>query len=549
MEKTKIFIIDVSASMDSPFNQTGTHRRGKQSSTLFSEINHKFEASKTYLLNAISNLANQAPFSQILIISFAEKSSVIYRGGVSNINQIKQAINSLEANGSGTNLASAFQIAINFLSSANTPVIRSMDVITDGLINRGGDPKIPADILLTRFAIRFYFYLIDNTDEGYNMALKIVKDDDHGKIEIIDCSRKLLESSQRNEEKENNRGRPDPQPMPPNPGSIVQKINKETIFAAILKSFKSSPPIVKGILLYTDEDIDLVNYINRNIKELDALSGQWCEIYIIENIKHDFQFLNQHWVFILHSILYQKIPLLRWLTKKPFNKAECYEIGRAFNVYADQFPCLVLLPPLTKISGHNKLIIPIQEVSSQYFRKLFSLLEDIVKNSQEANKYEAIQIKFENIVQYLEENSQRVITQTTSKYQINRTNIFVNSQIGRNFMNEGDTYNLNNSQAGAVGRESRSDYNNFVQSNTAYVQELKNEAGQLLDRLAEEKASQTEVVGKIQAKIQSDVTFRERLISAFKTGGIEAIKAIFNHPLINVPIETIKGFIEAEAQK
>ncbi|MGL4503957.1 MAG: VWA domain-containing protein [Planktothrix sp.] len=199
MEKTKIFIIDVSGSMNSPFNQDRTHRRGKQSSTLFSEINHKFEAAKTYLLRAVINLANQSQYSQVLIISFAQTSSIVYQGDVANLNQIKQVINSLTPNGGGTNLASAFQLVINFLSSTNTPVIRSLDVITDGLVNKGEDPKIPANILLANFGVRFYFYLINNTDEGYKVALKIVKDDDDGKIEIIDSSQKLLDSSKENE--------------------------------------------------------------------------------------------------------------------------------------------------------------------------------------------------------------------------------------------------------------------------------------------------------------------------------------------------------------
>ena len=41
-------------------------------------------------------------------------------------------------------------------------------------------------------------------------------------------------------------------------------------------------------------------------------------------------------------------------------------------------------------------------------------------------------------------------------------------------------------------------------------------------------------------------TLKQRLISALKAGAVEALKAIFNHPIINIPIETIKGWIEAE---
>lgn len=41
-------------------------------------------------------------------------------------------------------------------------------------------------------------------------------------------------------------------------------------------------------------------------------------------------------------------------------------------------------------------------------------------------------------------------------------------------------------------------------------------------------------------------TLKHRLRSALRARGIEALKAIFNHPLVSIPIETIKGWVEAE---
>jgi hypothetical protein len=185
--------------MDRPFNRERNYRRKP---TLFSETNHKFEAAKTYLLNSITNLSNRSPYSQIIIIAFAKTSSIIYQGNVLNINYIQQIINSLEPNGGNTNLASAFQLVIKFLISTNTPIIRSLDVITDGLANDGENPQITANILLENYGVRFYFYLINNTNEGYRVASKIVRDDDDGKIEIIDSSQNLYDRSQQNEQEE-----------------------------------------------------------------------------------------------------------------------------------------------------------------------------------------------------------------------------------------------------------------------------------------------------------------------------------------------------------
>ena len=50
----------------------------------------------------------------------------------------------------------------------------------------------------------------------------------------------------------------------------------------------------------------------------------------------------------------------------------------------------------------------------------------------------------------------------------------------------------------------------------------------------------------IHDEIKNNPTLKARLQSALKAGGLEALKAIFNHPLFNIPAETIKGFIEAE---
>ncbi|MCH4904217.1 hypothetical protein GSN00_07410 [Cylindrospermopsis raciborskii CHAB3438] len=39
---------------------------------------------------------------------------------------------------------------------------------------------------------------------------------------------------------------------------------------------------------------------------------------------------------------------------------------------------------------------------------------------------------------------------------------------------------------------------------------------------------------------------KNRLQSALEAGGLEVLKAIFDHPLFSIPAETIKGFLEAE---
>ncbi|MFB2875841.1 hypothetical protein [Floridanema aerugineum] len=58
------------------------------------------------------------------------------------------------------------------------------------------------------------------------------------------------------------------------------------------------------------------------------------------------------------------------------------------------------------------------------------------------------------------------------------------------------------------------------------------------------------VVSAIHQEIKRNPTIKARLWNALKAGGTEALKlaleAIFKNPFVSVPVETVKGFIEAE---
>lgn len=57
---------------------------------------------------------------------------------------------------------------------------------------------------------------------------------------------------------------------------------------------------------------------------------------------------------------------------------------------------------------------------------------------------------------------------------------------------------------------------------------------------------QTVLQMELQQKLVNDPTFRDRFIGALKAGGVELVKVITNNPFVSVPIETVKGWIEAE---
>jgi len=79
------------------------------------------------------------------------------------------------------------------------------------------------------------------------------------------------------------------------------------------------------------------------------------------------------------------------------------------------------------------------------------------------------------------------------------------------------------------------------------IAELKAEIQELLNELAENPRTAKEAVAIeiIKEEINEKPTLRQRLYSALKAGGIEALKAIFNHPAVSIPVETVKGFLEA----
>ena len=221
-------------------------------------------------------------------------------------------------------------------------------------------------------------------------------------------------------------------------------------------------------------------------------------------------------------------------------------------------PCLVFLPSLSIVSGQEKLVIPIKEASTQYFRKVFSTLEGIVNQAKVQNKYEAIKVKFDDIIQYLENNSEKVVQQTTTEYQINGTNIFVNSEIRRLKMTEENNPNIkidriDHSNLGSVtgkGKATQNQYN-YSPDQKQNLAEAAKEIQQLLQQLSKPDYSATPtenaiVVGELMQEIEKNSSLKSRIIDALKQGGKEAFKELIDYPAVNILMASIDGFNNAE---
>jgi hypothetical protein len=118
------------------------------------------------------------------------------------------------------------------------------------------------------------------------------------------------------------------------------------------------------------------------------------------------------------------------------------------------------------------------------------------------------------------------------------------------YINEGAimTQYINHGSVGAMGENARSDNNTFTQlEQKKTLSEAAAEIQQLLNQLSKtEYTSEADLVDALHQEIKRNPTLKARLVSALKSGGLEALKAIFNHPVFSIPAETVKGWLEAE---
>ena len=223
------------------------------------------------------------------------------------------------------------------------------------------------------------------------------------------------------------------------------------------EKFSNNTNTLNAIFLYTEEDTDLVKYVRRNYQSLDRLTGEWCNVYVLEKPSPSRESLRKYWQHILRANLYEKWSDCRWITNtKPFDKSESYKIARKIGISPTFFPCLVVLPPWNELSTEEKLIIPIEIVSKTYFRHLFSILEDIISNSEQECKYKPIKTNFKTIIQFLEKHSEKESKKAFNKYNINGKNILIDNKVSSLEMNQNTpNIDIRQSNIGSVTGEGR----------------------------------------------------------------------------------------------
>ena len=197
--------------------------------------------------------------------------------------------------------------------------------------------------------------------------------------------------------------------------------SKEAFTESIKKSLSSSEKsFIPGILLYTDEDDRLSLYMREHFDAFDKLIGDWCTIYLLENLSPKWRKANHNWKRMIESGLD-----LSWFRSKPYDKSEVYDIARELNINISNIPCLVLISP-EKLS--EKLVFEIKEVSPKYFRNLFSTLEKLVTTSKSktgSQVFQNLKINFSEIVVFLEKHATKSEEQAGTKYVFNGDNVSI----------------------------------------------------------------------------------------------------------------------------
>ena len=328
-------------------------------------------------------------------------------------------------------------------------------------------------------------------------------------------------------------------------GNAIPCRNSYQIYEGLtIKDFIRDSKIVKGVFLFTDEDVEMVDYIEKNFKALNKLSGDWSEIYLLEQ-----ETTND-------------IGIPRWLNNiilgsslKPFNRNESYDIARKFKVPFDAFPCLVIVPCTENLFSYKKLIMPIHEVSKGYFRKLFTILEEIINSSQNINKYEELENNFDLILSYISQKSSRISSQTITEYQVNGQNILFVDEIRSLKMSENNPINISESNIASVtgsGKIKTAIINKYPPEQGKTLAEAADEIQKLLNQLSVTYTPTTQnnnlqiIASKAVESIEKNPSLRTKIVNALKVGGTEALKELVDHPAINILIGLIEGWNSAE---
>ncbi len=241
--------------------------------------------------------------------------------------------------------------------------------------------------------------------------------------------------------------------------SLVPTPNSEAVFAAI-RSTDENPPSsdplayrdyyanesskltrpLRGVLLYTDEDVEVATYTRKHFASLSEASGTNLHLYIVEQPEGDWREASRYWKGVLSEQLQREWATFGWLRSKPYTAVEAYKIARRMGIYPDQLPCLVLFDQL---ENDEKVIFPLLSGSAKFFRSLFSSLQRLIVPGQPTSQlFEGVRQNFDEILAILRESADVMQSADRIEYRFEGQTVFINKPTGSvtlsNFQNRSD---------------------------------------------------------------------------------------------------------------
>jgi hypothetical protein len=139
---------------------------------------------------------------------------------------------------------------------------------------------------------------------------------------------------------------------------------------------------INSVLLYTDEDSDLAQYIRYNFSSLSEMTGNNFFIHVIEQPTQSRDVsVREYWKAVLEQNAYSFLHLLGWTRYKPYDKADAYKIARMLGVYPDTLPCIILFGNL---ENDEKIVLKITGEFQTLFRRLTSVVIRTIEKLWEA---------------------------------------------------------------------------------------------------------------------------------------------------------------------
>lgn len=103
-------------------------------------------------------------------------------------------------------------------------------------------------------------------------------------------------------------------------------------------------------LLYTAEDAHVASYVRSHFLELDALSGNLCDIVVFEN--PNVLEGAAWWAPILDKTVLALWRAVGWTASRPFDMRQCYVVAEDVGIPPSDIPCVVVLDRLAE-SGRS----------------------------------------------------------------------------------------------------------------------------------------------------------------------------------------------------